>query len=68
MQNSRNLFVIRSKKPSDSCTVYDPASDRYRFNYSIFVGIAMGIAMGIFFVFLLVREWRYSRRARPDSN
>jgi protein SCO1/2 len=44
------------------CTVYDPASDSYRFSYAIFVGLAMGVAMGVFFIVLLVREWRYSRR------
>jgi uncharacterized membrane protein YjgN (DUF898 family) len=32
------------------------------------VGLAMGAAMGIFFIFLLVREWRYSRRARSETN
>jgi protein SCO1/2 len=45
------------------CTVYDPASDSYRFSYAIFVGLAMGVVMGIFFIVLLVREWRYSRSA-----
>lgn len=51
------------------CTVYDPASDSYLFDYSIFVGIAMGVVMGIFFVYLLIREWRHSARARSaDPN
>jgi len=67
-QLSEGFFERMTNKFRLFCTVYDPASDRYRFNYSIFVGIAMGVAMGIFFVFLLVREWRHSRRARPDSN
>ncbi|MCG3169488.1 MAG: hypothetical protein CALGDGBN_01007 [Pseudomonadales bacterium] len=46
------------------CTVYDPASDSYLFDYSIFVGLAMGVVMGIFFVYLLIREWRHSARSR----
>ncbi len=46
------------------CTVYDPASDSYRFNYSILAGLAMGVVLGVFFIYLLLREWLYSRRAR----
>jgi protein SCO1 len=44
------------------CTVYDPASDSYRFDYSIFVGLVVGIVMGALFVVLLVREWRRRNR------
>lgn len=46
------------------CTVYDPASDSYRFNYSIIVGIVVGAVTGVLFLVLLVREWRHSLRAR----
>jgi protein SCO1/2 len=46
------------------CTVYDPASDSYRFDYSIIVGIAIGAVTGLFFLVLLIREWRYSMRSR----
>jgi protein SCO1 len=48
------------------CTVYDPASDSYRFDYSIFVGLVVGIVMGALFVVLLVREWRKRRRHLHD--
>ena len=45
------------------CTVYDPAADRYRFDYSIFVAAGVGIlclgAVGVF----IVRAWRESGRA-----
>ena len=45
------------------CTVYDPAADRYRFDYSIFVAAGVGIlclgAVGAF----IVRAWRESGRA-----
>jgi protein SCO1/2 len=42
------------------CTVYDPNSGRYYFNYSLFGGIAIGIAcLGLILV-MLVREWRRS--------
>jgi protein SCO1/2 len=43
------------------CTVYDPASDTYRFDYSIFVGLLVGIVMGALFIVLLVREWRHRK-------
>jgi protein SCO1/2 len=49
------------------CTVYDPASDSYRFDYSIIVGIAIGAVTGVFFLVLLAREWRYSHRARTRA-
>lgn len=40
------------------CTLYDPSQDRYRFDYSIFIGIAIGIgSLGAVAVFL-VRHWR----------
>ena len=40
------------------CTVYDPNSDRYRFDYSIFTAIVVGIlSLGSVAVFI-VREWQ----------
>lgn len=45
------------------CTVYDPATDRYRFDYSLFLGGLIGaMSLGLL-GFALVREWR--RAARP---
>lgn len=43
------------------CTVYDPNNDRYRFDYSIFVGIFVGImCLGMIAAFI-AREWRHAR-------
>ncbi len=43
------------------CTVYDPNSDRYRFDYSIFTAIVVGIlSLGLIAVFI-VREWQRAR-------
>ena len=43
------------------CTVYDPNSDRYRFDYSIFTAIVVGLlSLGLIAVFI-VREWRRAR-------
>lgn len=43
------------------CTVYDPNTDRYRFDYSIFLAIVIGIlclgGIGTF----VIREWRTAR-------
>ncbi|MEQ8483682.1 MAG: SCO family protein [Pseudomonadales bacterium] len=51
------------------CTVYDPASDSYRFSYSIFVGLAVGTLMGALALYLLVGEWRrHHRLQRPAAS
>ena len=43
------------------CTVYDPNSDRYRFDYSIFTMIVVGVlCLGSIATFI-VREWRGAR-------
>ena len=43
------------------CTVYDPNSDRYRFDYSIFMTIAVGLlCLGAIATFI-VREWRNAK-------
>lgn len=43
------------------CTVYDPNSDRYRFDYSILMTIFVGIlSLGALAVFI-AREWRRAR-------
>lgn len=43
------------------CTVYDPNSDRYRFDYSILTAIVVGIlSLGLIAVFI-VREWQRAR-------
>lgn len=50
------------------CTVYDPNSGRYYFDYSLFIGIAIGAASLSLVAALLVREWRRSARARPRTS
>jgi protein SCO1/2 len=43
------------------CTVYDPNSGRYRFDYSIFMTILVGtLCLGAIATFI-VREWRHAR-------
>jgi protein SCO1/2 len=40
------------------CTLYDPRSGRYRFDYSPFIAIAIGLACLSAVAVFLVREWR----------
>ena len=43
------------------CTVYDPNSDRYRFDYSIITAIVVGVlSLGLVAVFI-IREWQRAR-------
>ena len=42
------------------CTVYNPNTGRYYFNYSLFIGIAIGIACLLLVLGWLVREFRTS--------
>jgi len=43
------------------CTLYDPASGRYRFDYSIFITIIVGILCLGGLAAFIVREWRQSK-------
>ena len=44
------------------CTVYDPNTGRYKFDYSLFVGIAVGAVMVLAMAFWLMLEFRRARR------
>lgn len=49
------------------CTVYDPKSGRYYFNYSLFISVGIGLLSFSLIVLALVREWWRStgRGVRP---
>lgn len=47
------------------CTVYDPASGRYRFNYGVFIEIFVGLTVVGSVVFYLINERRRRRRTTP---
>jgi protein SCO1 len=51
------------------CTVYDPKSDRYRFDFSPFIGLAIGLMALSLVGGVFVREWRRVRRvqAAPEG-
>ncbi len=49
------------------CTYYDPNSQRYRFDYSIFIAFAVGAASLLGMAGLLLRAWWRSRHAAPSG-
>ena len=42
------------------CTVYDPATDSYRIDISVFIGAFVGLMVCIVFGNMLIKEWRKS--------
>ncbi len=63
-----SLFSAFSTKIKLFCTVYDPAQDKYYFNYSIFVGVFVGLVLGIYFFRLFLIEWRYTKLKEEKNN
>jgi len=49
------------------CTVYDPNTGRYRFDYSLFVGIGVGAAIVVAVFFWLLIEFRPSQRKKKEA-
>jgi len=48
------------------CTVYDPAGNHYRFDYSLFIGMAVGMATIIALLVILLRAWRRIATSRKN--
>lgn len=55
---SESLLTSVSKQVRLFCTVYDPSADKYKFDYSIFIGTFIGIICVALVGFVLVKEWR----------
>ena len=49
------------------CTVYDPSTGKYRFDYSLFVGIAVGAVIVLAIIIWLLVEFRRSRKSRKET-
>lgn len=49
------------------CTVYDPRTGRYRFDYALVLSAVIGVACLAAFGTFIAREWRRSRRAARDA-
>jgi protein SCO1/2 len=50
------------------CTVYNPNTGRYYFNYSLLIGIAIGLASLALVLAWLIREFRLSGRSGGAAN
>ncbi len=59
--SSPSLLTNLSSRIKLFCTVYDPSSGRYRFDYSIFIEFFIGITFIGAVSFFLIREWRRVR-------
>lgn len=61
--NPGSLLTSLANRIRLFCTVYDPASGSYYFDYSLFVGMFIGAIIIFSILFWLIREWRGQRRA-----
>jgi len=46
------------------CTVYDPETGTYRYNYALFIEIAGGVTFALAMAWFFLAEWRTRRRLR----
>jgi protein SCO1/2 len=46
------------------CTVYDPKSGRYRFDYSLILSVLLGVGCFVLIAVFIGRNWRGAMRAR----
>ena len=60
--SSSSLLTNLSSRIKLFCTVYDPATGRYRFDYSIFIEFFIGITFIGAVSFFLIREWHRVRQ------
>lgn len=63
LEPSQSAFAALENRIRLFCTVYDPATGRYKFSYAIFVGFGFGIVAGALFIYFLIHEWRAHLRA-----
>lgn len=49
------------------CTIYDPSTNRYRFDFSPFIGLTVGLVVLCVIAVVIVRAWRTSRVSRRDA-
>jgi protein SCO1/2 len=63
--SSSNTLAYLTNQLRLFCTYYDPNRDRYRFDYSIFIGLVVGASSLIGIGTVLVRAWL---RTRPNAH
>jgi protein SCO1/2 len=57
-QPTESVFMALANKVRLFCTVYDPSQDKYRYDYSLFIGMFIGFCCVGFLGLQLVKEWR----------
>ncbi len=57
------LFEGLSDRINLFCTVYDPAQNKYKYDYSLFIGMFIGFVCVLVLGLQLFKEWRLSMRS-----
>ena len=65
-QSEHSFFSSMADKVMLFCTVYDPNTGRYRFDYSMFIQIAIGALAILAVIAYLLVEIRRARRRKKD--
>ena len=63
-QPNQTLLADLINKVRFFCTSYDPATDSYHFDYSLFIGMIIGAIIIVFVLVFLVREYRRGKPPR----
>ena len=62
-QPNQTILADLVNKVRFFCTNYDPASDSYHFDYSLFIGMIIGALIILLIVVFLFKEYRFLKRA-----
>ncbi|MCK5092567.1 MAG: SCO family protein [Gammaproteobacteria bacterium] len=60
-KSSQSFLLNVMDKVRFFCTTYDARTDSYRFDYSLFIGMAIGFFIILFTILFIIREIRYAR-------
>lgn len=63
-QPNQTILADLVNKVRFFCTNYDPASDSYHFDYSLFIGMIIGFLIILFIIIFLVQEFRLLKRLK----
>ena len=63
-QPNQTILADLINKVRFFCTNYDPASDSYHFDYSLFIGMLIGFLIILFIIIFLVQEFRLLKRLK----
>jgi len=62
-QPNQTLLADLINKVRFFCTNYDPASDSYHFDYSLFIGMIIGAIIIVLILIFLIREYRRGKHS-----